>query len=217
MAALYFIFNNFLSKGIPNYAAFLLIGITIWNWFSNCVLKAANSIYENRFLINQIKITKLFFPLESVFWVSFKSMIVFILLILFLVFYPFDITFKWTLIPILLLIQFVLILGVSILCAAIIPFAQDLNLIINTVMRLLFFASGIFFDIERVVSPKFAFLLYLNPIAGLIKNYRLILIQNQFPDWLYLFIVTILSLIILLIAILFTRKFDNVYPTICLQ
>ena len=217
MVALYIVFNNFLSRGIPNYATFLLIGVTIWNWFNNCISHSIDSIVNNQSLMNQINIPKIFFPLESILWVSFKSLIVFLLLIIFIVIYSSSISWYWLYLPVLLLIQFAFTIGISILSAALIPFFQDLSMIINTGMRLLFFASGIFFDIDKVASEKYQTILYLNPMAGLIQNYRKILIYNHNPDWHYLIFLSLACLVLLFFSVYFTMKNDHQYPSLCLK
>jgi lipopolysaccharide transport system permease protein len=215
MLALYIVFSTFLDRGTPNYAAFLLIGITSWQWFNSCINRSLNSIIQNQILINQIYIPKVFFPIEATLWASFKSLIVFIVLLLFLIPYPTPVALTWIALPAIIFIQFVLIIAVSILCAAIVPFLQDLNMIISTAMRLLFFASGVFYEIDQILKPQHQFLMYLNPMAGLIKNYRMILIESQWPQWHYLFLVMFSSSVLLLAGVMLTKKFDHIYPSVC--
>jgi len=81
----------------------------------------------------------------------------------------------------------------------------------------MFFASGIFYDIESVVLPEHQSLVYLNPMAGLIKNYRSILIYGQWPDWQYIGFVTFFSLAFFFISLRVITSFNHIYPKICQQ
>jgi lipopolysaccharide transport system permease protein len=116
--------------------------------------------------------------------------------------------------PVLLLIQGVLVLGVAMLCAALVPFLPDLKFIIGTALTLMFFGSGVFFNIESVVLPEHRGILYLNPMAGLITSYREILIGGNWPDWGYLLKVFASGVLILILAIGLVRRFDHVYPRV---
>jgi ABC-type polysaccharide/polyol phosphate export permease len=54
-------------------------------------------------------------------------------------------------------------------------------------------------------------------MAGLIKNYRMILMHSQWPQWFYLSHVLIFSTVMLLISAALIKKFDHLYPSICQQ
>jgi lipopolysaccharide transport system permease protein len=57
--------------------------------------------------------------------------------------------------------------------------------------------------------------MYLNPIAGLVKNYREILMYGNWPDWLYLGYIALAGVLLLFLAILLLKSLDHVYPRIC--
>jgi lipopolysaccharide transport system permease protein len=215
MAVFYVVFDIFLNRGTANYVAFLLTGLTWWNWFARSVQNASTSIYQGRRLMLQVNITKLFFPLEVCLRDSFKQLFVSILLLVFLYFCTPLAGITWLALPVLVAVQGLLILGVATFCSAIVPFVPDLKFIISTGIHLLFFASGIFFKIEDVVLTKHQFILYLNPMAGMLKNYREILIYGHWPDWFYLGKVALLGAGLCLVSFLLIHKMDKIYPRIC--
>ena len=217
MAIFYVVFGVFLNRGTEHYVAFLLCGLTAWNWFARSIEHASRSIYQSRGLILQVNLSKIFFPLEVFLRDGFKHLFVLSLLLAFLVFYPTPVSVTWLALPVLLFVQALLILGISILCAALVPFLPDLSFIISTGLHLMFFGSGIFFRIEDVVLPEHQFLMYLNPMAGLLKAYRDVLIYASWPDWYYLAKVSIIAIILLAGAVWLTRKLDYIYPRVCQQ
>jgi lipopolysaccharide transport system permease protein len=215
MMVFYIVFSILLQRGTPNFTGFLLVGITTWQWFARTVQNGSQSILQGKGFMLQVNIHKSFFPLVVVGRDAFKQLFVITLLLVFLLFYPTPVTVSWIVLPLLMAIQLILVSASAMLCAAIVPFLPDLFFVIQTGIHLMFFASGIFFDIDKVVQPEHRFLVYLNPMAGLIKNYRNILIHGQWPDWQYLAYLTFFSVLFFIIALKTISRFNHIYPRIC--
>jgi lipopolysaccharide transport system permease protein len=215
MLVFYVVFGVFLNRGTEHFVAFLLVGLTAWNWFAKSVLHAASSIMNGRGLMHQVDIPKIFFPVEVLMQDLTKTLFSFSLLVVFLLAYPTPVTATWAALPVLFFVQLLLVAAVAVWCAALVPFVPDLRIVLDTLMVLAFFGSGVFYRIDEVVLPDHRFIMYLNPMAGLIRGYREALIWNQWPDWQYLFWVLAASLFLLWSGILFIRRIDRVYPRIC--
>ncbi|HAA04164.1 MAG TPA: hypothetical protein DCZ69_06725 [Syntrophobacteraceae bacterium] len=214
MGVFYFVFQVLLSQGTPNFVAFLLIGLTFWNWFGFSVMNAAASLLNGRMLMLQVNIPKVFFPLGTILQDLFKQLFVIGLLLTFLLFYPTPVSVTWVALPVLMIIQGILVAASAILSAMAVPFIPDLRLLIGTLLNLLMFASGIFFS-EEVILPQHRWIMYLNPMAGLIKNYRQVLMYASWPDWNYLLKLFLASSALLVLALYLLNRFDQIYPRIC--
>ncbi len=217
MGIFYLVFGIFMNRGTPHFIAFLLCGLTFWNWFARTVNNASASIMQGQGIMQQVDILKIFFPLEVILRDCFKLLFSLFLLLVFLLFYPTPTSSTWLALPLIMLVQLFFIAGVSILCAAIVPFIPDLKFIISTALQLMFFGSGVFFSIESVVLPEHQFILYLNPMAGLLRAYRQILIDNVWPNWFYLAMVFLFALMLLGFALWIIFRFDHIYPRVCQQ
>jgi lipopolysaccharide transport system permease protein len=217
MGVFYVVFGVFLQRGTPDFVGFLLCGLTFWNWFNRSVNNASSSIMGGQSIMLQVNIPKIFFPLEVLLSDAFKQLFVTTLLLAFLLLYPTPVTITWLALPVLMFIQLIIIAGTAILCAALVPFVPDLRFIIATGLQLLFFGSGIFFSVESVVLPQHQFIMYLNPLAGLLANYRGILMYSKWPDWIYLGEVLIGASVFLLFSLWVVSKLDHVYPRVCQQ
>ena len=211
----YVVFGIFLNRKTEHFVAFLLIGLTAWNWFSRTVGNSSSSICANQRLMMQLDISKSFFPVEVFLQDAFKHLFVVALLLIFLLFYPTPVTATWLAFPLILLVQGVLVLSVSILVASIVPFFPDLRFIVQTGLTVMFFASGIFYSIDNVVLPEHRYIIFLNPMAGMIEFYRDILIYDQWPDWAYLVKVVVFSLVVLYLGLFIINRFDKKYPRLC--
>lgn len=217
MGVFYVVFGIFMKSATPHFALFLLIGTTQWQWFASTVLHASTSITGASRLIQQVDIFKVFFPLEVVLQDAFKHLFVLVLLAMLLLFYPVPVVMPWLALPLVLALQGLLVLGCSMLAAALVPFFPDLSLILATVMHVLFFVSGIFFDVDMFVLPPHRSWMYANPMAGIIREYRRIIIDGQWPDWAYLGMVTVGASLLIVLALCILLRYDKMYPRICQQ
>lgn len=215
MGVFYIVFELGLRQGGPDFAPFLLCGLIAWKWFEGTVRQAGSSIGMNAGLLHQIHVPKYLFALIQVLSNSFKFLIVLALLVVFLLVIGKSVTLAWlALIPV-LLTQLVLIISVGFFLAAVIPFAQDLKQVVDNLLMLLMFMSGIFFSAEQV-PESMRFIFELNPMVVLIAAYRSILLAGQWPQWAQLGYVLLVSAPLLLIAGLIFKRFDRHYPKLML-
>ena len=212
MAVFYLIFEAGLRSGGADYAPFLLCGLVAWKWFASTVLAAANALGRNAGVMQQVYLPKLVFPLALTVSYTFKFAMIFILLLLYLtVVCGKPVSMAWAALPVLLLVQLAFVVAVSVLAASIVPFAPDLKLLLDNVMAMLFFVSGIFFDIDNM-SEALQGVLRLNPVAVLIESYRAVLLHGAWPHWDRLAAIVAVSLLLLGAGMALFRRFDHVYP-----
>ncbi len=214
MAIYYTVFAILLKQSTEQYVAFLLVGIVFWSWFNRSLQNGSLSILHAKELIAQMNLPKAFYPIATVCQDLVKQIFVLAVLVVFLIFYGMPVSLSWISLPILLIIQFLFIVGLAIFLAAMVPFFPDLKFIITAGLQLMFFVSGIFFDIDKTVLPVHRGIVYLNPIAGLLRNYRLILIQGSWPDWSYLAAAFFGAVIVLALSLALVRRLGHIYPKI---
>ncbi|WP_296234662.1 ABC transporter permease [uncultured Pseudomonas sp.] len=211
MAVFYVVFGLALRQGGPDYVPFLLCGMIAWKWFDGSVRQASLSIPMNAGLVQQIYVPKGLFALIQIFSNTFKFIIVLLLLLGFLVVTGKTPGMQWLgLLPV-ILTQLLLIIAVGLLLAAIIPFAQDLKLVVDNLLMLMMFMSGIFFSADQVPEHMRGAFEY-NPIVLLISAYRDILLRGEWPHWSSLGYCFALSLPILGVALLTLARNERRYP-----
>jgi len=218
LGTLYLVFGVFRQAAVPNYALFLLTGLVIWQWFAKAVSHATNSIYQSMRSFQQYKVSPFHFPLCVFMQDLMKTLPVFVVFFTVVAFLsPTPLSPVWfNIIPI-LLVEAICIVGCSIFVAAIVPFLPDLSMLVPIIIRLLFFAAGIFYNIEDVVLPEHRMILYSNPITLCIKEMREVLIYGQSPDWMLLGYGLLVSLVFLGLGCLMVRYCSAKYPRIINQ
>ncbi len=215
MAAFYIVFTVIRARG-DNIVSFLLVGLVPWKWFATTIVQGSYSIVGGAALIQQVYVPKYFFPAVVLLTNTFKFMIIFFLLLLFLA--VSGETLSWALlwVPFLILVQLIVVAAMSFFLAAILPFAIDIKTLIENVMMLLFFLSGVIFDISRApdwIQPY----LYLNPMVSIVEGYRDVLLNDVTPKWGVLGLVAFVSLLLLLVAHYLLARYDRIYPKILMR
>jgi lipopolysaccharide transport system permease protein len=213
MGAFYVVFGLIFQRGGPDFVPFLLCGLLVWKWFGSTVVISSNTIVANAALMQQVYLPKYLFPAIVVVINTLKFLVVFAVLVVFLLAYGIRPTEAWLSLPLVMLTQFLLIAATAGLVSATVPFVPDFRLFLDNAIMLLFFLSGIFFDISAI-SGKLQSLVRLNPMAVIIENYRAVLIEGQWPDVGYMALVLAIALVGLLVARRLFARYDRIYPKV---
>ena len=214
MMVFYLVFQSGLRSGGEGFIPFLLSGLVVWKWFVSAVQGGSAALARNAVVIQHIYLPKYIFPCVVILSNTYKFIVILPIFLFFLIVaFHAQPGIAWLLIPLMILVQLLFIMAVTILVAAIIPFAQDLRMLLDNIIVMLFFMSGIFYDITTM-SGVTRDLLMLNPMAIIITDYRLILLHGEMPQWQGLLYVILLSLILLALALFVINKFDRIYPKI---
>lgn len=213
MAVFYMVFGVLLGNKTEDFVAYLLIGLTCWQWLKSCLSHGAQTILTGHILMKQVHLPKIIFPIILVLTDTVKFVFVFALLLVFLWLSGYSINTHYIALPIVLFIQFLFILGFTLLLAAIVPFLPDLRFVIENVLQAIFFVSGIVFSTE-IIPPAYIDLFYLNPVAALVKAYRDILLYEQYPSGFSLGFIFIVSVAAIVLSTLIIRRFEYHYPKI---
>jgi len=213
MSVFYIVFGILFQRGGEGYVPFLLVGLTAWRWFENTIRVGASSLIINQGLMQQVYVPKIIFPTVTVVTNTIKFLIVLAVLLVFLVLYGIVPSLTWLMLPVLLGVQLLFIVALTWLISAVVPFLPDIRVIIDSGLTLLFFMSGIFFDLESLPVRTAAYL-RINPMAMLIESYRKVLIRDTWPDWGILGSVAVISVIVLYTSFQLHRRFDRQFAKI---
>jgi len=216
MASFYVVFSLLLERQTPNFVAFLLVGLIVWKWFASAVVHSGGALPNNAAVMQQIYLPKIIFPLVTNMTDAVKFAFVFVILLVALLIHGGVFGLAWLALPLLLAVQFLLILGVSCLYAALVPVAPDLRIIADNLLLVMMFMSGIFFD-ASLIPPDYQPYFFLNPMATLIDAFREVLLHGRWPDWSRLVMVAGCGFLLLVVAVLVLTRLDRDYPRLSVQ
>lgn len=186
------------SEGIP-YPVFSYVALLPWTFFSASVINGSLSLIQDTALITKIYFPREILPLSSVFVALFdffiSAMIFVVILFVFRV--PFTVYFI-LLIPI-LIIQILFSIGIILIIAALNVFYRDIRFTIPLFVQLWMYACPIVYPVS-LIPKRFIKIYMLNPMAGIIESYRNVLVKGVAPDYQFLGIALVVSIVILLIG-----------------
>ena len=215
MAAFWLVFDVILNTGGPDYLPFLLVGLTFWQWMKSCITHGGYAIWTNLGLIRQARLPVLVFPFVQMLadTIKFLFILCLLLVILWMTGYPPNITYLA--LPVVFLATLLFAAGVGFLVAAVVPLVPDLRFVIEQVLTVVMFLSGVVFALDAVPSPLREFIA-LNPVATLLDIARGILMHALWPDWIALAKVGVISLVILMAGIGVVRHLSPRYPKLAI-
>ena len=199
----------------PYFPVFVFIGLTTWTFFKQMLSGSVKLVSSNRAIVTKVYIPKYILLLSKSFKYLFKMLIsfslVFVLMILFKV--PFSFQILWF-IPI-LTVLYVVSFGIGSILIHFGIYVEDLFNVVNIVLKLMFYLSGIFYNIRtRVPAPYNGILLRLNPAAFIMDEFREILIEGRMPSLVGLLFWLLVGIILTMIGVKIIHKYENSYAKV---
>jgi lipopolysaccharide transport system permease protein len=166
-----FVFTVVLPVGVRNYSVFVAIGVLVWTWFQSSLIMATTSITDNRELVRQPGLPAGALPIVTV-----ATNLVLLLaagpaIVGMVVYSGGHVGFDVIWIPLAVVVQFMLTLGVAYVVAGLNVTFRDTKHLVPLVLLLAFFVSPIFYDVSNVPSQYRVFY-ELNPFVILLDAYR---------------------------------------------
>lgn len=161
--------------GFP-FLIWMLIGIVAWFFISSSILGASNSIYKQVGMVSKTKFPVSILPSININsnFVSYRAMMVILFGAMLIAKVP--ITLYWLQYVYYLICMVIFLFAIGILNATITVLVRDFHIMLQSIMRLLFYLSGPIWNIEKLKSypagEKLVSLMELNPIYYVINGFR---------------------------------------------
>ena len=169
------------NQDIEKYPLFLLCGLLPWNYFTSGVMGSINSVVANANLVKKVHFPREVLPIAVVLSQLVNFLLAYLVLFAALLFFKASFSPWLWLLPLVILIQTLLILGIGLILSTLNVFYRDTYMLMNVLMLAAFFLTPVFYSIERLPATKtilgitinvhrWAYI--LNPMASLINIYR---------------------------------------------
>lgn len=170
------------SEAVP-YAIFSFIGLLFWNYFSNALTRSGNSLVDNQAVVTKVYFPRLIPPVSStiVSLIDFGfALIVYVGLMLYFQIAP-------TLLGLLLfvpavLLTFVAATGPGLFLAALNVKYRDVKQIMPFIIQTGLFLTPVIYPVTSV-PQQYQWILYLNPMTGVINAMRSSLLGLGSINW----------------------------------
>jgi lipopolysaccharide transport system permease protein len=177
-----FLFRNLAklsTDGIPG-PLFYIVGITIWSYFSETLIKVSNVLRDNAPIFGKVYFPRMIMPISIVFSSLFKlgvQLLLLALTMLYFVFFDDGISTGYQIIyfPFLVILMAMQSMGFGMIVAALASKYRDLAMLLGFGMQLLMYATPVIYPLSSVTGIwKIA--LTVNPMTTIIESMRLSLL-----------------------------------------
>ena len=178
------VFGLLLKIKVENFPVYYIVGVAMWNFFSDATFMSLNSIIDSSSLIKKVYIPKYIFPLEKCMFALINflfSLIAVIIVMLFQSVVP-----SWTIIlfwvPI--LYCFVFAVGISLILSALSVYFRDLLHLYGVILTVWMYITPIIYPASLVSgSALVSGIMKCNPMYYYVEYFRCVVMYGTVPSF----------------------------------
>ena len=182
---LYFVFVYFLriGAGIPHWPVSMLLGIVLWNFFSEITNGGLRSIVSRSGLIRNINFPKYIIIVSSTASALINLTLNLTIVSLFMIIDGVPFSWSMLMLPVFIFELMIFGMGMAFIMSTIYVKLRDMQYIWEIIMQGLFYASAVIFPLSRVLatSNTIGMIMLLNPVAQTIQYSRKFFITHDLP------------------------------------
>ncbi|MET1134233.1 MAG: ABC transporter permease [Aeromicrobium sp.] len=169
------------TKNVPDFVAFLIIGVFMFEFFSACMGSGSKSITSNQALVQSLAFPRMALPISVVVQKFLQLVPTVGLLMVFLVLMGHMPSWNWLLMIPLTALYFLFCLGVAFITARLTVHLPDLSNLLPFITRFFFYTTGIFFsfDIRFEGMPKLLQIVEYQPVYAFLSLSRELLLDSD--------------------------------------
>jgi lipopolysaccharide transport system permease protein len=194
------------TGGIP-YPLFYYSALLPWTFFSNSISQGTPSMINNLNLVVKTYFPREILPIAKVGVSFFDFLVASIVFVIMFIIYDVPLTGKVLWVPLLLVIQILLTLGLSFFSSAVTVLYRDVRFLIPLALQIMLFITPIIYPASMVHESIRPYYLILNPMAVIIDSYRQVLLYNQ-PPGAYLPVAAAISLVVFVLGYLTFKRLE---------
>ncbi len=194
------------SGNVP-YPVLLYTALLIWTFFSTALTTATNGLVSHNHLVTKVYFPREILPLTYVIASLFDLVIASPVLLGLMLYYQVPITLNALYaIPIILIMTTFITSMAFIFSAAQVRF-RDIGMALPLLLQIWMFATPVVYPLSAV-PERFRSLYMLNPMVGIVENFRRVLVEGAPPDFFVLGISALIALLLLPAAYIFFKRVE---------
>ena len=193
-----------LDTGVP-YPVWVYCGLAVWNFFSSAVKFATNSLSGNIALVTKVYFPREVLPISAVLVSTVDFLVSTTVLAALMIWYGIKPGTAMLFVPLLLVIQLMMTIGVSLVLLMANVFYRDVKYLVEALMMIWMFATSVVYPVDRV-GGRLGAVLALNPMTPLVDAFRSTVLYNRVPDPSGLLYASVVSTLVLASAWFFFHR-----------
>ena len=203
------------TGGIPSFL-FNLAGITIWNYFKECLIATSDTFKKNEQIFGKVYFPRIIMPMSIVV----SNLLKFgIQMLIFIVFYIYYLANGWDLqpskfillFPFLILFMAMLGLGLGMLISSMVTKYRDLTFLVSFGVQLLMYISLVVLPLSLFQEKGFEWVVTYNPMAHMIEFGRFLLLGEGSVSQFGVVYTILTSVAVLLLGIIVFNKTEKTF------
>lgn len=212
------IFNNVagITTGTIPPFLFNLAGITVWNYFTACLMDTSDTFKKNAAIFGKVYFPRVIMPMATVLSNLLKFGIQFFIFICFYLFYYFkgaaiSLNFTALFFPFIVVLMGVLGLGLGMVISSLVTKYRDLSYLIGFGVQLLMYLSAVMYPMVLLKEklPSYSWLVEYNPLAYIIETTRYMLLNVGQISILGLIYTILMTVIVFFVGVLIFNKTEK--------
>ncbi len=179
MAAIYFVVFTLIFTprrgGNQPYFLHLIIGMLVWQWFSQCMTESARALLQEARLVRSTNVPRELWVVRVVMAKGLEFIYSLPILVLIVAGYMLagQVRLHWTVVfvPVSIVMTFLLATGVGLILAPITVLVTDMARIVRIIIRMGMYATPIVYSAESA-PPALRTALLFNPLTGILELFR---------------------------------------------
>jgi lipopolysaccharide transport system permease protein len=202
------VFTRFMNLDVPNYPGFLLLGVALWNFFSEGTTNGASALLSRAELL-----TKTVVPRQVMVYAALMSAALTFIINLLVLMVVLEVTgtkISWPALyfPILLVDLVLLTLGTSLILAPMYVRFRDVGYLWNIVLQIGFWLTPIIY-LDIMVPEKWRWIIWWNPVGRIIGDSRRALIYGLEPGRQGVLLTTLMAIGVCALGYVVFRRMQN--------
>lgn len=202
------VFPYIMRIKVENYLIYLITGIIPWTFFTSAINMGMTSVLINANMIKKVYFPRIILPISTVTSCLVNFLISCIIVLLFCIGSGIGVSIQILWLPIIVLIQYLMLLGFTFILSSIEMYMRDIEHIVNFILSMAFYVTPILYTPD-IFPKKLSWVLKINPMAYLVNAYRSIFYYQENPNIIGLISVSIFSLILFLIGYFVFEKLQR--------
>jgi len=199
------------SDGYP-YPIFVYAGLLPWTFFAGAITNSSNSLVNESNLISKVYFPRLVIPLSSIGAGLIDFFLAGFILLLLMLYYGIGWSMNLLAAPVLIMAVIFTALGVGTLLSALTVAYRDFRYVVPFTVQFWMFATPVVYP-ASLVPEKWQWLLFLNPMAGIIDAFRAAFLGKPF-DIVAISISFIVALCFFVVGIAYFEKVERRFADI---
>jgi lipopolysaccharide transport system permease protein len=188
-----------------NFALYLMAGLLPWGAFSEAVSRSSVCILEHPNYVKRVVFPLQVLPVITVLSTLVTEAMAFLILVAGVALFTHQIHTTLIFLPLVCLSQLLLTTGLCWFLASLGVYIRDIRHMMALSLAAWMYATPIVYPATSLPA-NFQFLLWVNPMAGIVLDYRRVVLQGLPPDWYHYGAYTLMGVVAFFIGFKFFQK-----------